>query len=167
MILTYTKRPTRAYALVTVALGMAALAVSLPTSAHLLWEARYLMLAFCAVTTGTRVCLKVPRAASAVPVSMTFVLLTALLYGFEAAVPVAALAAVVSSLRLSRRGGLLLSDAAPSAVATLAAGLAAGATLVEAAMLANHAAGVVVGKLGTATATAAELLESFRNDPRP
>jgi diguanylate cyclase (GGDEF)-like protein/PAS domain S-box-containing protein len=125
MILTYTKRPARAYALVTVAAGLAALAFSLPTSAHLLWDARYLMLAFCAVTTGTRVCLKVPRAANAVPVSMTFVLLTALLYGFEAAVPVAAVAAAVASLRLSRRDDLLISDAAPAAAATLAAGLAA------------------------------------------
>jgi len=60
-----------------------------------------------------------------------------------------------------------VTGAGDTVIATLAAGLAAGATLVEAAMLANHAAGVVVGKLGTATATAAELLASFRNDPRP
>ena len=57
--------------------------------------------------------------------------------------------------------------AGDTVIATLAASLAAGATLVEAAMLANHAAGVVVGKVGTATATAAELLASFRDDPQP
>jgi D-beta-D-heptose 7-phosphate kinase/D-beta-D-heptose 1-phosphate adenosyltransferase len=55
-----------------------------------------------------------------------------------------------------------VTGAGDTVIATLAAGLAAGATLVEAAMLANHAAGVVVGKVGTATATAAELLASFR-----
>ena len=56
-----------------------------------------------------------------------------------------------------------VTGAGDTVIATLAAGLAAGATLVEAAMLANHAAGVVVGKLGTGTATAAELLASFRD----
>ena len=54
-----------------------------------------------------------------------------------------------------------VTGAGDTVIATLAASLAAGATLVEAAMLANHAAGVVVGKLGTATATAEELLASF------
>ena len=122
MILTYTKRPARAYALAAAALGLAALAVSLPASARLLWDARYLMLAFCALTLGTRVYLKVPHAGSAVPLSAGFVLLAALLYGFDAAVPLAAAAAVVSSLRLSRRGAALLYDSAPAAVATLLAG---------------------------------------------
>jgi D-beta-D-heptose 7-phosphate kinase/D-beta-D-heptose 1-phosphate adenosyltransferase len=39
--------------------------------------------------------------------------------------------------------------------------LAAGATLVEAAVLANHAAGIVVGKFGAATVTADELRADF------
>jgi D-beta-D-heptose 7-phosphate kinase/D-beta-D-heptose 1-phosphate adenosyltransferase len=51
--------------------------------------------------------------------------------------------------------------AGDTVIATLAASLAAGASLVEAAMLANHAAGLVVAKVGTATATAEELLSSF------
>jgi D-glycero-beta-D-manno-heptose-7-phosphate kinase len=45
--------------------------------------------------------------------------------------------------------------------ATLALALAAGATLVEAALLANHAASVVVGKFGAATVTRDELLATF------
>jgi PAS domain S-box-containing protein len=128
MILTYTKRPARAYVLVAAALGVAALAVSLPATARLLWDARYLMLAFCALTLGTRVYLKVPHAGSAVPLSAAFVMLTALLYGFGAAVPVAAAAAAVSSLRLSRRGRLVLFDAAAAAAATLLAGWSAKAS---------------------------------------
>ena len=125
MILTYPKHPARAYALAAVTLGLAALAVSLPAWAGLLWDARYLLLAFCALTAGTRVHLKVPYAGSAVPLSTAFVLLAALLYGFGAAVPLAAAAAVVSSLRLSRRGGALLYDSAPAAAVTLLAGWAA------------------------------------------
>ena len=125
MILTYTKPPGRAYALASVALGLAALAFSLPDSARLLWDARYLMLAFCALTAGTRVYIKIPYAAGAVPLSASLVLLAALLYGFAAAAPLAFAAAAVSSFRLSRRGRLVLSDAAPPLAATLFAWWAA------------------------------------------
>jgi D-glycero-beta-D-manno-heptose-7-phosphate kinase len=40
--------------------------------------------------------------------------------------------------------------------------VAAGASPVEAAILSNHAAGIVVGKVGTATASSEELLASFK-----
>jgi bifunctional ADP-heptose synthase (sugar kinase/adenylyltransferase) len=36
--------------------------------------------------------------------------------------------------------------------------------MLEAATLANHAAGIVVGKVGTATATADELIQTFATD---
>ncbi|MDQ1611583.1 MAG: D-glycero-beta-D-manno-heptose-7-phosphate kinase [Pyrinomonadaceae bacterium] len=55
-----------------------------------------------------------------------------------------------------------VTGAGDTVIATLAAALAAGASLTEAAALANHAAGIVVGKLGTATASVAELLNSFK-----
>lgn len=55
-----------------------------------------------------------------------------------------------------------VTGAGDTVIATLAASIAAGASLAEAAMLANHAAGIVVAKLGTATASADELLASFR-----
>jgi D-beta-D-heptose 7-phosphate kinase/D-beta-D-heptose 1-phosphate adenosyltransferase len=45
--------------------------------------------------------------------------------------------------------------------ATLALGLAAGGSMREAAVLANHAAGIVVGKVGTACVSAAELLDAL------
>jgi rfaE bifunctional protein kinase chain/domain len=57
-----------------------------------------------------------------------------------------------------------VTGAGDTVIATLAASIAAGASLVEAAMLANHAAGIVVGKIGTATASAEELLASVRPD---
>jgi D-beta-D-heptose 7-phosphate kinase/D-beta-D-heptose 1-phosphate adenosyltransferase len=54
-----------------------------------------------------------------------------------------------------------VTGAGDTVVATLALALAAGATLVEAAGLANHAAGVVVGKFGPATVTRDELSATF------
>jgi rfaE bifunctional protein kinase chain/domain len=54
-----------------------------------------------------------------------------------------------------------VTGAGDTVIATLGAALAAGATMLEAATLANHAAGIVVGKVGTATATAGELSASF------
>ncbi len=55
-----------------------------------------------------------------------------------------------------------VTGAGDTAVVTAALALAAGATYVEAARLANFAAGVVVKKPGTATTTTAELREAVR-----
>ncbi|MBX7158286.1 MAG: D-glycero-beta-D-manno-heptose-7-phosphate kinase [Verrucomicrobiae bacterium] len=55
-----------------------------------------------------------------------------------------------------------VSGAGDTAIAIFTLALSAGATPQEATEMANHAAGVVVGKLGTATLTASELLESFQ-----
>jgi rfaE bifunctional protein kinase chain/domain len=59
-----------------------------------------------------------------------------------------------------------VTGAGDSVIATLALALGAGASLAEAAVLANAAASVVVGKLGTAQATPPELLEALRSGPR-
>jgi len=59
-----------------------------------------------------------------------------------------------------------VTGAGDTVIAALASALATGATMVEAASFANHAAGIVVGKVGTATATAEELLDSFAADER-
>jgi D-beta-D-heptose 7-phosphate kinase/D-beta-D-heptose 1-phosphate adenosyltransferase len=54
-----------------------------------------------------------------------------------------------------------VTGAGDTVIATLGAALASGASMLEAATLANHAAGIVVGKIGTATASADELSASF------
>ncbi|HEV8242870.1 MAG TPA: PfkB family carbohydrate kinase, partial [Nitrospirales bacterium] len=54
-----------------------------------------------------------------------------------------------------------VTGAGDTVVATLALALAAGATMRQAAILANHAAGVVVGMVGTSTVTAAQLDEAL------
>jgi D-beta-D-heptose 7-phosphate kinase/D-beta-D-heptose 1-phosphate adenosyltransferase len=56
-----------------------------------------------------------------------------------------------------------VTGAGDTVIATLAAALAAGASMTEAAVLANQAAGIVVGKLGTATASAGEVLSSIES----
>lgn len=55
-----------------------------------------------------------------------------------------------------------VSGAGDTVIATFTLAIAAGASPIEAAILSNHAAGIVVGKIGTATVTPAELLASFR-----
>jgi D-beta-D-heptose 7-phosphate kinase/D-beta-D-heptose 1-phosphate adenosyltransferase len=55
-----------------------------------------------------------------------------------------------------------VSGAGDTVIATFTLAIAAGASPVEAAILSNHAAGIVVGKVGTATVTAEELIASFK-----
>ncbi len=56
-----------------------------------------------------------------------------------------------------------VTGAGDTVVATLALAIAAGATLAEAAVLANRAAGIVVGKFGPATLNSDELLAALEN----
>lgn len=55
-----------------------------------------------------------------------------------------------------------VSGAGDTVIATFTLAVAAGASPIEAAILSNHAAGVVVGKMGTATVTLQELMGSFK-----
>jgi D-beta-D-heptose 7-phosphate kinase/D-beta-D-heptose 1-phosphate adenosyltransferase len=54
-----------------------------------------------------------------------------------------------------------VSGAGDTVIAVFTLAIAAGASPVEAAILSNHAAGIVVGKVGTATTSPHELLTSF------
>jgi D-beta-D-heptose 7-phosphate kinase/D-beta-D-heptose 1-phosphate adenosyltransferase len=55
-----------------------------------------------------------------------------------------------------------VSGAGDTVIASFTMAIAAGATPLEAAIISNHAAGVVVGKVGTATVSPEELLASFK-----
>jgi len=55
-----------------------------------------------------------------------------------------------------------VSGAGDTVIASFTLAIAAGASPLEAAIVSNHAAGVVVGKVGTATVTPEELLASFQ-----
>ncbi len=54
-----------------------------------------------------------------------------------------------------------VSGAGDTVIATFTLAIAAGASPIEAAIMSNHAAGIVVGKVGTAVTTPDELLNSF------
>jgi D-beta-D-heptose 7-phosphate kinase/D-beta-D-heptose 1-phosphate adenosyltransferase len=54
-----------------------------------------------------------------------------------------------------------VSGAGDTVIASFTLAIAAGASPLEAAILSNHAAGIVVGKVGTATTTPEELINSF------
>ena len=54
-----------------------------------------------------------------------------------------------------------VSGAGDTVIATFTLAIAAGASPLEAAIISNHAAGIVVGKVGTATVAPDELLKSF------
>ncbi len=58
-----------------------------------------------------------------------------------------------------------VTGAGDTVVSTLALAISAGANLPEAALLANHAAGIVVGMLGTATVSRQQLEDSLRDTP--
>lgn len=58
-----------------------------------------------------------------------------------------------------------VSGAGDTVIASFTLAIAAGASPVEAAIFSNHAAGVVVGKMGTAVVTPEELQASFRSHP--
>ena len=57
-----------------------------------------------------------------------------------------------------------VSGAGDTVIASFTLAIAAGASPVEAAVFSNHAAGVVVGKVGTAVVTEEELRQSFQQD---
>jgi len=57
-----------------------------------------------------------------------------------------------------------VSGAGDTAIALFTLALSCGASPIEAAEISNHASAVVVGKLGTATVTPAELIASFEDD---
>lgn len=60
-----------------------------------------------------------------------------------------------------------VTGAGDTVIGTFALALAAGASPLEAALLANYAGGIVVRKLGTATLTRAELESAVTTDPAP
>jgi D-beta-D-heptose 7-phosphate kinase/D-beta-D-heptose 1-phosphate adenosyltransferase len=55
-----------------------------------------------------------------------------------------------------------VTGAGDTVLAALALALASGASMREAAVIANHAAGVVVGRAGTATISREELLDALK-----
>jgi D-beta-D-heptose 7-phosphate kinase/D-beta-D-heptose 1-phosphate adenosyltransferase len=57
-----------------------------------------------------------------------------------------------------------VTGAGDTVISALTLAHASGANLEEAALIANHAAGIVVGEIGTAVASREQLIQSFKSD---
>jgi PAS domain-containing protein len=101
-------------------LGVAAIILSAYRLTAAKLDARFLLLALVTVFVASRITIRVPRAKGRISVSDTFLFLTFLLFGGQAAVLVAALEAFVSSIHFSKKYLVRSFNASVMAVATFA-----------------------------------------------
>jgi signal transduction histidine kinase len=95
---------TYMYLIIALGVGACALSVYKFTSVSLTRiDGRFLLLVLITLFLGPYLTVKIPRLTSQVTVSDTFIFLTMLLYGGEAAILLAALEALCSSMRFSRK----------------------------------------------------------------
>ncbi|HEY0173479.1 MAG TPA: PAS domain S-box protein, partial [Pyrinomonadaceae bacterium] len=111
-------RHTDAYFRLLIASGGAALVWALLRLPASQINSHFLLLAVITITVGSHITVKIPRLRSHVSVSDTFLLLGILLCGGEAAVLLAALDGLSSTLRLSRRPQTYMANIAVTALST-------------------------------------------------
>ncbi|HEX8351603.1 MAG TPA: PAS domain S-box protein, partial [Pyrinomonadaceae bacterium] len=111
-------RHTAAYFRLLIAAGGGALLYALARLPASRLDLNFLLLAVITLTIGSRITVKIPRLSSYVSVSDTFLLLGILLCGGEAAVLLAALDGLSSTLRLSRRPQTYMANIAVTALST-------------------------------------------------
>ena len=98
-----TSRLNQIFVWIVIAAGVSVVAFS---GAHLSWsqiDVRFLLLALATVLIGPRLSIQIPRVKAHISVSDTFVFLTLLLFGGEAAIVLATTEALCSSARLSSK----------------------------------------------------------------
>jgi diguanylate cyclase (GGDEF)-like protein/PAS domain S-box-containing protein len=81
-------------------------------------DLRFLLLALITVAVGSRIAVQIPRISGQVTVADTLIFLTLLLYGGEAAILLAALEGICSSLRISRKPITILFNSGMLALST-------------------------------------------------
>ncbi|HEX8503014.1 MAG TPA: EAL domain-containing protein [Pyrinomonadaceae bacterium] len=113
-------RHTQTYFRLLIAAGGASLLFALARLPASQLDSHFLLLAVITLTVGSRITVKIPRLSSHVSVSDTFLLLGILLCGGEAAVLLAALDGLGSSLRLSRRPQTFMANVAVTVLSTSA-----------------------------------------------
>ncbi|HEV2861764.1 MAG TPA: EAL domain-containing protein [Pyrinomonadaceae bacterium] len=107
-----------------VAAGFAGLALTAYNFTPGRADARLLLFSLVALSLGTRVVVKVPRARAYVSLAETFCVLSLFVFGAEGPVLLASFTAVCASLRLTREWRRLLLDGALATLSLLAAGFA-------------------------------------------
>jgi len=101
-------------------LGLCAVVLSLDALSFARIDVRFLLLAVMTLTIGARISIKIPRVSGHISVSDTFIFLTIFIFGGEAAVLLATLDGMVTSLRITKKTQTLLFNGATMAVSTFA-----------------------------------------------
>src|SRR4026208_1505614 len=106
-----------------VAFGSLVFGYSVCTLQYHQLDLRFLLLLLLTVVISSRIGIKVPRVNTTITVADTFVFLTLLLYGIQAAVVVAAADGLSSGLRLSKKWITVLFNAAATSCSVLITGV--------------------------------------------
>lgn len=125
-------------------LGVAVAALCASRLPFLKLDLRFLVLAFITVFIGSRITIRVPRARGRISISDTFVFLTLLLFGGEAAVLVATAEAFVSSTYFSKRPIVRCFNAAVMGVSTFASAMLLSAVFGDVVLLGDNAGNLIV-----------------------
>jgi signal transduction histidine kinase/ActR/RegA family two-component response regulator len=107
-----TSRFTKPFLWTIIVVGVAAYVLSIRFLPAPRLDTRFLVLALLTLGVGSRFSIQIPRVSAHISVSDSFIFLTLLLFGGEAAVVVAALDGLFTSLRFSRKPQTLLFNAA-------------------------------------------------------
>jgi signal transduction histidine kinase/ActR/RegA family two-component response regulator len=113
-----TSRFTQPFLRTIIVLGMVAYLLSLRFLPIAQLDARFFILAILTLAIGSRFSIPIPRVSAHISVSDSFIFLTLLLFGGEAAVVVAALDGLFTSLRFSRKPRTLLFNSTVVALST-------------------------------------------------
>lgn len=132
------------YLILVTLLGVAVAALCASRLPFLKLDLRFLVLAFITVFIGSRITIRVPRARGRISISDTFVFLTLLLFGGEAAVLVATAEAFVSSTYFSKRLLVRCFNAAVMGVSTFASAMLLSAVFGDVVLLGDNAANLIV-----------------------
>src|ERR1044072_2728814 len=116
------KRFINRYMWIVVVIGAAMFVYSLCTLPFARLDFRFLLLFLLTIVISSRIAIKVPRVNTTITVADSFLFLTLLLYGPEAAVVVAAADGLSSGLHLSRRWVTVLFNAGACASAVFTTG---------------------------------------------
>lgn len=114
-----TKHPlTELYLRLLIACGLSAVCFSIYRFPPSYLDGRYLLLVVVTLVIGSRVTVKIPQLSSHISISDTFILLTMLLIGGEAAILLAAMDGFFSTLHLSKKKQTYLLNLSVTALAT-------------------------------------------------
>ncbi|HEV7905149.1 MAG TPA: ATP-binding protein [Pyrinomonadaceae bacterium] len=114
------QRFAKPYMMMLSVLGLCAVFISLNDLSFARIDVRFMLLAVMTLTIGAQISIKIPRVSGHISVSDTFIFLTIFIFGGEAAVLLATLDGMVTSLRISKKTSTLIFNGATMAVSTFA-----------------------------------------------